>query len=686
MAHSFLTQITPLLLFVLLSNRSFAQTDTLATTHHLEEVKVQAFASSSSPLQTTATVGILTSKTFLRLPANTWVAAVNTVPGVRMEERSPGSYRFSIRGSLIRSPFGVRNVKFYWNGIPFTDASGNTAINSLDYGAINHMEIIKGPGSSLYGAGTGGVVLLQSEPSGTDNHLSQSLQFGRYGYLNNSTEIQLGATTIQYGHTQQEGYRSQSAMTRDALRINSSFDVGQKGRLSILGMYSDLHYQTPGGINLTQYQTDPTLARQATATIPGSESQKAGIYSKVALLGFNYRLSLGKQWTQSSALYLSTTDFTNPFITNYEKRNEVGIGGRNLWQYRRAIGNVELAWTSGFEWQYGKSAQKNFDNEAGTPTQIQTAEDIGSKNLSVFTQLETVLGHGLTLNTGLSYNYNQYLYEKFHPLPYANEQKTIKGIFAPRVALNKVIDRQWSATLSYSEGFSAPTLQEIRPSAGGFRADLNAEKGSNFELSLRREGKKLSAEVNAYHFALKETIVSRSDSTGSEFFVNAGNTRQNGIEWRVSYSLFEGKSVHLQLWTSGNGTHYTFRDYSLGESSYHGNRLPGVPALTLTSGLNASLPFGFAVFATHQHGGKVYLNDANTVESTPYDQWIAKLTWKKEWGRHLSTEWSASVEKVYADIYSLGYDYNAFGSRYYNSAPKNNFWTGLKLGWRWSKK
>jgi iron complex outermembrane receptor protein len=56
----------------------------------------------------------------------------------------------------------VRNVKFYWNGIPFTDASGNTPLNSLDYGAVQSMEIIKGPGSSLYGAGTGGVVLLQS--------------------------------------------------------------------------------------------------------------------------------------------------------------------------------------------------------------------------------------------------------------------------------------------------------------------------------------------------------------------------------------------------------------------------------------------------------------------------------------------------------------------------------------------
>ncbi|MEJ0103149.1 MAG: hypothetical protein WDO19_11585 [Bacteroidota bacterium] len=44
---------------------------------------------------------------------------MNNTPGVRMEERSPGSYRLNLRGSTLRSPFGVRNVKVYlgWNSI-----------------------------------------------------------------------------------------------------------------------------------------------------------------------------------------------------------------------------------------------------------------------------------------------------------------------------------------------------------------------------------------------------------------------------------------------------------------------------------------------------------------------------------------------------------------------------------------
>src|SRR5690606_40111756 len=61
------------------------------------------------------------------------LTSVNSLPGVRFEERSPGSYRLAIRGSTLRSPFGVRNIKVYWNGIPFTDPTGSTALRSEEH-------------------------------------------------------------------------------------------------------------------------------------------------------------------------------------------------------------------------------------------------------------------------------------------------------------------------------------------------------------------------------------------------------------------------------------------------------------------------------------------------------------------------------------------------------------------------
>ena len=128
----------------------------------LSETVVNAFERNSNIRNIPAAVTVLTKAMLNRYGNESFVPAINTVPGVKMDERSPGSYRISIRGNLLRSTFGVRNVKVYWNGIPLTDANGNTYFNELAMSNTGKIEIIKGPSGSLYGAGTGGVVLMKS--------------------------------------------------------------------------------------------------------------------------------------------------------------------------------------------------------------------------------------------------------------------------------------------------------------------------------------------------------------------------------------------------------------------------------------------------------------------------------------------------------------------------------------------
>ncbi|MPR36470.1 TonB-dependent receptor [Salmonirosea aquatica] len=669
---------------LLLPYLTVAQSDTLEV-NQLEEVKVTAFESKRTVLETTASVGIISPRTLERFAATTFTNAVNTVPGVRMEERSPGSYRFSVRGSLLRSPFGVRNVKFYWNGIPFTDANGNTPLNSLDFNSVGRMEIIKGPGSSIYGAGTGGVVLLSTSGVAESNKIEQSLGYGKYGYQSRNTEVKVGDVAVRYGHQQQEGYREQSSMVRDVFQFNSTSHIGEKSSLSLLGIYSDLHYQTPGGINLAQYQKDPTLARQPTPTLPGSVIQNAGIYTRYTLLGVQHRYALSTHWDQSLSLYVSANDFANPFISNYEKRDEQGFGGRNVWTFSKDFGKTDLQWTSGFEWQYGKSAQRNYENAQGTPAGFQTSEDIRSANASAFTQAELQFLQSFTLNAGISLNAYQFSYERFFPAPYENQQLKFNEVVSPRLALNKTFLQNWSLTASLSSGYSPPTLQEIRPSAGGFRADLQPEVGLNKELSLRRVGNRFQVEVNAYQFSLNQMIVRRSDAQGAEFFINAGKTNQKGLEWRFDYEVLQnlGFVQSLKIWNAGNLTNYRFRNYQQADTDLNGNRLPGIPAFSQNTGLDLGLRKGIALYATYQFVDKVFLNDANSVEAPSYDQISLRIVWKKNWGQHLYSELSASADYVSADIYSLGYDLNAFGNRYYNGAPKQNQWMGIKAGWRW---
>ncbi|GAB3181579.1 TonB-dependent receptor [Telluribacter humicola] len=655
--------------------------------NQLEEVTVNAYETRRSLLETPAAINVVTPRLMTRFASTTWINAVNTTPGVRMEERSPGSYRFSIRGSLLRSPFGVRNVKFYWNGIPFTDASGNTSLNVLDFASVERMEIIKGPGSSLYGAGTGGVVLL-STPSGNagTQRVEQQVGFGKYGFHSRNTMVQAGGVSVLYGHQQQEGYREHSAMVRDAVTFTLTNQLSERGSLSLLGLYSDLHYQTPGGITLEQYQIDPKMSRQPTRVLPGSREQQAGVYTRYAMLGGSYDYRLSPRWTQTLSLYLNTNDFRNPFISNQEKRTELGLGGRNVWRYSFDNSNWNATWTSGIEAQYLQSIQRTFENIKGTTGTLLTDEELMTGTLSAFTQLEAEPLDGLITTVGLSYNTLRYDFGKFFPAPYNSQQQNFKAELAPRLAILKKIGDDWAVFGSYSQGFSPPTLQEIRPSAGGFRTDLAAERGINREIGIRRAGRRLSGEVNLYSFGLREAIVRRANEDGSEYFVNAGRTRQNGVEWQVGYNIYTssvGALNNIRAWHNGTYTNYRFVDFQQGDAQLSGNLLPGIPRLSHATGLDVEAAYGLSLYLTYQHGGNVYLNDANTVEASPYDQFVVRGSWKRNWGSHFYTDLSASAELVKADLYSLGFDLNAFGSRYYNATPKQNAWLGIKAGWRW---
>src|SRR6201985_299591 len=114
--------VTILSLFAL---SSFAQKrpDTLRrdTAKRLGQVTVTGYLTDQPVLSVPASVSVLTPAQLQLQPGSSLVPALNTVPGVRMEERSPGSYRLSIRGSLLRSPFGIRDVKIYYDEIPLTD-------------------------------------------------------------------------------------------------------------------------------------------------------------------------------------------------------------------------------------------------------------------------------------------------------------------------------------------------------------------------------------------------------------------------------------------------------------------------------------------------------------------------------------------------------------------------------------
>ena len=120
----------------------------------LNTVTVIGYNDNRPLLQTAGAISILSGSDIRRNNNVDILPALNTVPGVKMEAAAPGNFKISIRGSALRDPYGLRNIKLYWNDIPLTspDNSGSHPM-SFDPEDMGSIEIIKGPAGSIYGAG-----------------------------------------------------------------------------------------------------------------------------------------------------------------------------------------------------------------------------------------------------------------------------------------------------------------------------------------------------------------------------------------------------------------------------------------------------------------------------------------------------------------------------------------------------
>ncbi len=328
-----------LTLFLFFKNANAQLTPDADSVKSLSEIIVKAYENNRRLIDLPASV-IVVSKTELSRYNNiSIVSALNSRPGVRMEERSPGSYRLNIRGSSLRSPFGVRNVKIYYNDIPYTDPGGNTYFNQLGFYDIQSMEILKGPGGSLYGAGTGGVVLVRNDANEYNPGASVNYTYGSFASNNINANFRFGnnalQNTINYQHQTSDGYRDNTKMRRDIFTWDASVKMNEKGKLQAHFLYGDLFYQTPGALTKTEYDANPKAARPAVGATPSAMQSQAAIYQKTFLAGFTYNQSITSNFKNTTTLYGAYTNLKNPTFRNYEIRNEPHFGGRAVFQYNR---------------------------------------------------------------------------------------------------------------------------------------------------------------------------------------------------------------------------------------------------------------------------------------------------------------------------------------------------------------
>lgn len=653
----------------------------------LEDVQIQAYFTKQPLWRAPAAAAVVGARVFEGHNGIHPVHALNSVPGVRMEERSPGSYRLSLRGSLLRSPYGVRNVKVYMGDIPLTDAGGNTYFNVLDVGALSHIEVLKGPDGSVFGANSGGVVILH--PQGTNENGREvsskaSVQAGSFGSLYQQAGVQVGLSSgyhfsFNQSYQRSDGYRENTALDKLFLQTYHQWDYqashrpDQSNQLKLVALYGDLDYRTPGGLTKSQFEENPAAARPATPVSPGAVDQKAGIRNRTFFSGLTHDWKWNEKWKHVVSVFGSHTDFTNPFITNYEIRDESNVGFRTYLSTIQALSaDLQMQIQTGVEWQYGDYEIRNFDNLGGVAGALQTADRLYNDQMTSFLRAGLDWGERWMLEASLSHN--------------RHKAFVARSEWMPRMAFSfkSSVDLVWRASIS--KGFSPPTIAEIRPSDQQINAKLQAETGWNYETGLRYQtgNRRMYVDVSLFSYRMQQAIVRGLRDNGVEYFYNAGEIKQTGLELAAEAWVLTPVDQWVRpgiVW-SGHWTfsHFRFGTYKNVAGDFSGNRLTGVPAHTVGQSLRFVFPLQLTAYLHYYFTSALPLNDANSDYADPYHLVQAKIAWDKPiFGQSKTLQFFAGADNLLDQVYSLGNDINAFGGRYFNAAPTRNYYAGISI-------
>ena len=160
-----------LVLFCITTVSSQVKKDTIS----LSELQLEASPIKNSIQNSASSVAIIGLSDIQKTEVTVLTPILNKIGGVFMQQGAMNTNRISIRGIGARTPYGTNKIKAYYDGIPITSVNGETVIEDIDVTSIERIEIIKGPNSTSFGSGLGGVINLYSK--GTTNGES----FGKYG-------------------------------------------------------------------------------------------------------------------------------------------------------------------------------------------------------------------------------------------------------------------------------------------------------------------------------------------------------------------------------------------------------------------------------------------------------------------------------------------------------------------------
>lgn len=673
----------------------------------LNELVVSAYESKRQLLEVAAPIAIMEKKDLLRFDNTTIIPVLNTITGVKLDYYTYGDYRLNIRGGALAQPsVHSSGYRMYWNDIPITSASGGNPLGGLDVNAISNLEIIKGPGSSMYGAGFGGTMLVTTERANIPGTiLNTDLMVGGYGTVRATggvrTDWSKGNLSFQYTHVNSDGYRDMSNTNSNVYNLFGQYYLGSKGTLSYLLNYENRDMNIAGDLDSLTFYTAPTTANTVPPTEFGPDKITAGLGYKHRF-NENWSLSAGANFIDNNGKFI----LSFPFFGVFDKEPSQSLLARATASYQKAIGNSTLKFNAGLE--TGRSSDKGISYDSDFTTNedavITNINEAKTDLLIGFMHAELLLPQNWIISGGVSYNRYKYNVESGTNTPAPLKFKTTVEDAAPRVSVLKKINTI-SVYTSLSGGFSPPAagiFNDFLNVDGSVNDDLKAGKGTNWEIGSRGSTKNgfLFYDVTYYQQRIKDAIISRlfeiSPGVNAERKTNAGEVSQQGIEALAGLNLATGdnsfwKGTQVRIGYTFND--YTYEDYSTFTTEfdqnfdpiyvpvdYSGKDIPGTFRHAWLAVLDIKTKPGIYCNFSLNTYSDTYLTNENTSKAEAYQLMNVKVGWNKFLG---AGKWQVhpyvGVNNLGDELYSALTAYNSTFGGFFNPGYRRQLYAGLTL-------
>lgn len=632
------------------------------------------------------------------------------VPGLSARDRQNHAQdtQLSIRGFGARSTFGVRGVRLYADGMPATMPDGQGQLSHFNLMGGEHVEVLRGPFSALYGNSSGGVVQLVSAQGQAPGEVAVRAGMGSGDSRQLAARV-LGAQgrwdyNVAASVFDTEGYRDHSAARRESVNVKVGVGLPDDGRLQAVFNHFNLpQAQDPLGLTRTQWQANP---RQAVAGATAFNTRKSvrqdqlGLTLDQPLGGDGHRVqatAYGGTRTVEQFLPLPVATQSNPLNSGGVIHLDNDYGGLDVrwaWQGEWAGQPIEATvGISGDRQDQHRRGYENFNGDRlGVRGRLRRDERNRVENFDQYAQWWWRWNDRWSLLAGVrrsrvSFSSHDGYVTGNNP---DDSGRVHHGRTTPVAGIVFAPSETWRLYYSFGTGFETPTFNELayRADGGaGLALDLHAAVSRHQEFGGKWRRGENELALALFRADTDDELAVVGNLGGRSTYRNVGRARRQGVE----ASFIGAIDDHWQWQASWTWLDAEFRDGFL-TCARSGCAHPDAPVAAGTRIPGTAQQQAFARLQWQATGWQaaiegtatsaIHVNDLGSERAPGYG--LLHLEAGHRWrGRDADLRVFVRVDNALDRRYAGSVIVNESNGRYYEPGTDRSWWLGVE--WKASR-